>query len=127
MHIAYLRCSRLWRDSLHGIFKWRQRGQLITQKRKITSANVTFLCLSSQTRCQTARPSPQGCSHGVRKIHQKKIKRVVPSNSGYVCDICTQNYSLSVCSSFLTHQAAMESDCRKECHYDKIQSDLLKI
>ena len=34
MHFAYFHSHRPWRDSLHIIFKWRQRGQLITQKWK---------------------------------------------------------------------------------------------
>lgn len=42
-------------------------GSKLYTKNKITSTNVTFLCLSSQTCCQIAHPFPQGSCQEIRR------------------------------------------------------------
>lgn len=63
---------------------------------KITSTNVTFLCLSSQTCWLIAQPSPRGGRHSVGKVYEEKMKRVVSYISGNFRDISTPNYSFNI-------------------------------
>lgn len=91
MHFAYFHFHRPWRDSLHIIFKWRQRGQLITWKWKSQAQMSLSFVFHLECADRPRGPTPRGWSHCVGG----KIIWVVCCVSGNVCDVCTQNCAFS--------------------------------